>query len=168
MSKQDQLKALGASTRARKNTPEASGKARKAPSRKAVSAPAPMTDLSRNSVRASPNPVAKATKGKTGTAGVKDPVRRSTTGTGLRVGAASAVLPATSEVMDVTAGETAPIRKPRFDLAAQVKALGTDSMSAPDKPVRGRGRPKVTGPRPWEAEGISKSTYYRDRKKDRL
>lgn len=35
------------------NTPEASGKARKAPSGKAVSAPAPMTDPSRNSVRAS-------------------------------------------------------------------------------------------------------------------
>lgn len=40
-------------------------------------------------------------------AGVNGPVRRSTAGTGLRVGEAVAVLPATSEVMDVTAGETA-------------------------------------------------------------
>lgn len=24
-----------------------------------------------------------------------------------------------------------------------------------------RGRPKIAGPRPWEAEGISKRTYYR-------
>ncbi len=57
------------------------------------------------------HPVAKATKGKTGTAETNGPVRRSTTGTGLRVGEAVAVQPATSEVMDVTAGETAP----RFD-----------------------------------------------------
>ena len=53
------------------------------------------------------NPVAKATKGKAGTAGVKGPVRRSTTGTGLRVGETVAVQPATSATMDVTAGETA-------------------------------------------------------------
>lgn len=51
---------------------------------------------------------AKATKGKVGMAGVKDPVRRSSTGTGLQVGEAVAVQPATSEIMDVTAGETAP------------------------------------------------------------
>lgn len=44
-----------------------------------------------------------------GMAGSDDaPVRRSTAGTGLRVGEASADLPATSEHMDVTAGETAP------------------------------------------------------------
>jgi len=54
------------------------------------------------------NPVAKATEGKAGTAVVTGHVRRSTTGTGLRVGVADAVRPATSEVMDVTAGETAP------------------------------------------------------------
>lgn len=52
---------------------------------------------------------AKATEGKAGMAGGDDaPVRRSTAGTGLRVGAADAVQPATSEIMDVTAGETAP------------------------------------------------------------
>jgi len=52
---------------------------------------------------------AKATEGKAGMAGSDDaPVRRSTAGTGLRVGEASADLPATSEHMDVTAGETAP------------------------------------------------------------
>ena len=52
---------------------------------------------------------AKATKGKAGMAVGTPHVRRSTAGTGLRVGAASAVLPATSEFMDVTAGETAPL-----------------------------------------------------------
>lgn len=47
---------------------------------------------------------AKATEGKAGMAGSDDaPVRRSTAGTGLRVGEASADLPATSEHMDVTA-----------------------------------------------------------------
>lgn len=51
---------------------------------------------------------AKATEGKAGMAGGESPVRRSTAGTGLRVGAADAVQPATSEIMDVTAGETAP------------------------------------------------------------
>lgn len=51
---------------------------------------------------------AKATRGKAGMAGVLwDPVRRSTAGTGLRVGEASADLPTTSEIMGVTAGETA-------------------------------------------------------------
>lgn len=91
-----------------RNTPEASGTARKAPSGSLLGGP------SRDSVRASPNPAAKATEGKTGRAGVKDPVRRSTTGAGLRVGAASAVLPTTSEIMDATAGETAP----KFDREA--------------------------------------------------
>lgn len=53
---------------------------------------------------------AKATRGKAGMAGaVCSPVRRSTAGTGLRVGEASADLPTTSEIMDVTAGETAQI-----------------------------------------------------------
>lgn len=46
---------------------------------------------------------AKATEGKAGMAGVTGPVRRSTAGTGLRVGVASADLPATDEVMAVTA-----------------------------------------------------------------
>jgi len=58
------------------------------------------------------NPVAKATEGKAGTAGITDLVRRSTTGTGLRVGEAGAVRPATSEIMDATAGETAPNSEP--------------------------------------------------------
>ncbi len=47
---------------------------------------------------------AKATEGKAGMAGVTGPVRGSTAGTGLRVGVADAVQPATSEFMDVTAG----------------------------------------------------------------
>jgi len=45
---------------------------------------------------------AKATKGKAGQAGVTGPVRRSTAGTGLRVGVSGAGLTATSEFMDVT------------------------------------------------------------------
>ena len=52
---------------------------------------------------------AKATEGNAGMAEGTDDVlvRQSTAGEGLRVGAADAVQPATSEVMDVTAGETA-------------------------------------------------------------
>jgi hypothetical protein len=64
-----------------------------------VAAPAPVLAT----VATISDPVAKATKGKAGTAGVNGPVRRSTAGTGLRVGEADAVRPATSEVMDVTA-----------------------------------------------------------------
>lgn len=55
--------------------------------------------------------LAKATKGKAGMAAGKPSVRRSTAGTGLRVGEAVAVQPATPEIMDVTAGETAPKSK---------------------------------------------------------
>jgi hypothetical protein len=55
---------------------------------------------------------AKATEGKAGMAVVEDHVRRSTAGTGLRVGEAGAVQPATSEIMDATAGETAPNSTP--------------------------------------------------------
>lgn len=51
---------------------------------------------------------AKATEGSAGMAVVTGHVRRSTAGTGLQVGEAVAVQPATSEIMDVTAGETAP------------------------------------------------------------
>ena len=71
------------------------------------------------------DPRAKATRGKSGTAGVKGPVRRSTAGTGLRVGVADA-----------------------------------------DQPQRGRGRPKIDGPREWEKQGISRAEWYR-RQKDK-
>lgn len=54
---------------------------------------------------------AKATEGKAGMAVGTPHVRLTTAGTGLRVGAADAVQPATSEIMDVTAGETAPNSK---------------------------------------------------------
>lgn len=52
---------------------------------------------------------AKATEGKAGMAVGEPDVRRSTAGSGLQVGEASADLPATSEFMDETAGETAPV-----------------------------------------------------------
>ncbi|EKS29307.1 hypothetical protein [Afipia felis] len=65
---------------------------------------------------------AKATKGKAGMAGVTDTVRRSTAGTGLRVGEAGVVQPATSEIMDVTAGETAPT--PAVDREAVARLVG--------------------------------------------
>jgi hypothetical protein len=30
---------------------------------------------------------------------------------------------------------------------------------------RSRGRPKIKGPRPWDAAGISRTTYYRDKRR---
>lgn len=63
-SKADALRAMREANYSARNTPEASGTGRKPPSGKVVSAPVPMAKPSRNSVRASPNPVAKATKAK--------------------------------------------------------------------------------------------------------
>jgi hypothetical protein len=33
-------------------------------------------------------------------------------------------------------------------------------------PKRGRGRPKIVDPRPWEIAGVSRKTWYKRRKKD--
>jgi hypothetical protein len=71
---------------------------------------------------------AKATEGKAGMAGDDVSVRRSTAGTGLRVGEASADLPATSEFMDVTAGETA-LNSPAV---ADTRRAGSAGLSPPD------------------------------------
>lgn len=68
-------------------------------------------DTNVNTIASLPNPFlesqAKATEGNAGMAGVTGAVRRSTAGTGLRVGESGVDLTATSEFMDVTAGETA-------------------------------------------------------------
>lgn len=68
-----------------------------------------------------PESQANATDGKAGMAGVTGPVRRSTAGTGLQVGESGAALTATSEFMDVTAGETAPI--PATDDVLEIPAF---------------------------------------------
>ena len=39
------------------------------------------------------------------------------------------------------------------------------SETAPREAKRGRGRPKIAGPRPWDAAGISRTTYYRERRR---
>jgi hypothetical protein len=80
------------------------------------------------------NPVAKATKGKAGTAGINGPVRRSTAGTVLRVGEAVAVRPATYEVMDVTAGRD---RQPNFSSGDSPSILQPGSIR------QGRARERV-------------------------
>ena len=83
---------------------------------------------------------AKATKGKAGTAGVTGAVRRSTAGTGLRVGEAVAVQPATSEITDVTSRERPATNSKR------------------GRPLKGEQRDK-----PWLKTNppLSKSAYYR-------
>jgi hypothetical protein len=48
------------------------------------------------------------------------------------------------------------------ELEAALKILLPEGYS-PAAPKRGRGRPRITDPRPWEFEGISKRTYYRRR-----
>ncbi len=80
---------------------------------------------------------AKATEGKAGMAGVTDPVRRSTAGTGLRVGEAGADQPATSEFMDATAGETASNseasshEKRRLDASGEQTSTGPETSTSP-------------------------------------
>ena len=39
-----------------------------------------------------------------------------------------------------------------------------DVIAKPDKPKGKRGRPKATGQKPWEAEGISRALWYRRKK----
>lgn len=88
------------------------------------------------------NPVAKATKGKTGTAGdaMICPVRRSTAGTGLRVGEAVAVQPATSEIMDVTAGrDRQPIESEIDGKPFTAKEPGSLSGEGTNPPAAGAG-----------------------------
>jgi hypothetical protein len=74
---------------------------------------------------------AKATKGKAGMAVGTPDVRRSSAGTGLRVGEAVAVQPATSEIMDVTAGETAPIAVEQHGGAAKSVLSGPSETLNP-------------------------------------
>lgn len=81
---------------------------------------------------------AKATDGKAGMAVGTPHVRRSTAGTGLRVGVADAVLPATSEIMDVTAGETAPVSF-RFIVSRNTVSSPNETFHAP-KQGDGEGR----------------------------
>lgn len=81
---------------------------------------------------------AKATDGKAGMAVGTPHVRRSTAGTGLRVGEADAVLPATSEIMDVTAGETAPVSF-RFTVSRNTVSSPNETFHAP-KQGGGEGR----------------------------
>lgn len=79
---------------------------------------------------------AKATEGKAGMAAGTASVRRSTAGTGLRVGEAVAVLPATSEVMGVTAGETAlnsrasSHEKRRLDASGELTSTGPETSTS--------------------------------------
>ena len=51
--------------------------------------------------------------------------------------------------------------------AAQRQAQGLGAGLTPrlSEAKRGRGRPKVEGPRPWETAGVSKTTYYRERRR---
>lgn len=49
-----------------------------------------------------------------------------------------------------------PLYNQVLPTAAQIKIV----VSA-----RRVGRPRIVGPRPWEAEGVSKATYYRDRRR---
>lgn len=84
---------------------------------------------------------AKATRGKAGTAGVTGPVRRSTAGTGLRVGVSGAGLTATSEFMHATgrrdahlihsSGDGLGIHQPGSNtLATRAKVKGQSGRAA--------------------------------------
>lgn len=119
-----------------RNTPEASGTARKAPSGKVVSAKAPMAKPSRTTGRASTtNPVAKEPEA-SGHNREDGPSRPSHRGSS-RLGA----------------GRTAQ-DSPRSETAGAVA-------------IPKRGRPKIDGPRPWEAAGVSRRSWYRRKAEER-
>ena len=82
------------------------------------------------------NPVAKATKGKAGTAEVDGLVRRSTAGTGLRVGEAVAVQPTTSEIMDVTSRERPATNLARGEAVTQRTVNAPIAGSNPAEPAK--------------------------------
>ena len=54
-----------------------------------------------------------------------------------------------------------PVAEPAVKQARAKKALA--KAEAPKSKKSGRGRPKITEPRPWEIEGISRATYDRRR-----
>jgi hypothetical protein len=54
------------------------------------------------------------------------------------------------------------MKKLNEDLATTRRRFG----HAPLK--RGKGRPKATAPKPWEAEGITRATWYRRQKEKRV
>lgn len=145
MSKLDQLRALGDAKRVRTST---LAKADDGVALTSMTHPPGLIEKIAGAIRSGklkvspPNPVAKATKGKAGTAEVKGLVRRSTTGTGLRVGAAVAVQPATSEIMDVTG---------RRD-AHQLKR---------GRPLAKNADKALMQTKPWLAEGMSRASWYR-------
>lgn len=96
---------------------------------------------------------AKATEGKAGMAGGTPTVRQTTAGTGLRVGVSGAVLTATSEFMDVTAGrDRQPISSSGDGLGIHEPGSITwgdrEAMPAPSGRARDRAEcPAVTGDR---------------------
>jgi hypothetical protein len=65
--------------------------------------------------------------------------------------------PKTETGAPMTAGERKVAERGTGSGEASVKALGAESTGK-------RGRPKVEGDRPWEAEGMSRRTWYRRRK----
>lgn len=62
------------------------------------------------------------------------------------------------------AGPGAETKLERSSVGEPAAHNGLVAGSIPAAPTkRSRGRPKIDGPRPWEAEGISKAKYYRRR-----
>jgi len=54
--------------------------------------------------------------------------------------------------------------QPQSSMAASGD-VSRGTQQEPVKPTGKVGRPKVEGERPWEAEGVSRRTYYRNREK---
>lgn len=64
------------------------------------------------------------------------------------------------------------LQRAKGALRAVTKKIASKAKRSPVKPSKGkaraapgRGRPKVAEPRPWEAEGVSRSTWERRQKK---
>jgi hypothetical protein len=156
-----------------RNTPEASGTARKAPSGEVVSTTVPMAKPSRNLVRASSNPVAKEPKASGHNRRADDPQgprhRGSSRLSAGRTAQDRAESPKAGAVANSNRGQRGMIspeaaRKPQ---GRQRGSTPSRLASLPSGPETGsaarikRGRPKITAPRPWELEGMSRRSWYR-------
>ena len=67
-----------------------------------------------------------------------------------------------------TVQDTGSVSVDRMQEAPERQAPRQEKGSTPlesTKTKRGRGRPKIKGPRPWDAEGVSRTTYYRDKRR---
>lgn len=73
------------------------------------------------------------------------------------------------KVLEQIAGDNKPSAKVTTNTKGVNKSVDSKPIICHPAPIvvtaqkRGRGRPKIVGPRPWETEGVSRKTWYKRR-----